>query len=318
MDLGQGMEVQMCEAGHVLGSAVIRMTAHKNGTSRTVLFSGDIGRPHRPIVRDPAAVRSADYILVESTYGDHVHHDRENIKKVLAEAINKTIEAGGNIIVPSFALERSQEVLYYINELILEQAIPHISVFLDSPMAAAVTKVFERHPELFDLEMTNHLRNQESPFKFPGLKITETTSQSQAIKDVKGSVMVISGSGMCTGGRVKHHLVNEISKEQSTILFVGYQAVGTLGRLLVDGQQEVRILGQTYPVKARIVQVHGFSAHADKEELLTWLQAVERPPRKVFVVHGEADSTRHFVDFLKEKTSWDVMAPAYQDVVELD
>jgi metallo-beta-lactamase family protein len=316
--LAGDIEVQMCDAGHVLGSAVIRFTAHNNGTPRSVLFSGDIGRPHRPIVRDPAEVHAADYILVESTYGDHVHHDREDIKKVLAEAINKTVQAGGNIIVPSFALERSQEVLYYINELLLEHAIGQLTVFLDSPMAAAITKVFEHHPELFDRDMTTHLRNHESPFKFPGLKITDTKSKSQAIKDIKESIMIISGSGMCTGGRVKHHLVNEISRAESTVLFVGYQASGTLGRLLVDGEPEVRILGQTYPVKARIVQVHGFSAHADKQELLAWLQAVERPPKKVFVVHGEPDSALHFVDFLKEKTGWDVMAPAYQDVVNLD
>jgi len=263
-------------------------------------------------------VDEADYILVESTYGDRVHHGPEDTRKMIAEVINSTKKAGGNIIVPSFALERSQEVLYYINELMLENKIPHLTVFLDSPMAAGITKVFQRHGELFDEEMAEFVRNDESPFDFPGLKITGTTDESKAINHIKGTVMVIAGSGMCTGGRIKHHLVNNITRPESTIMFVGYQAAGTLGRRIVDGEKEVRILGKEYPVKARVARINGFSAHADKEELLSWLSGLKRPPRKLFVVHGESESARHFGDYISQKTGWHVTVPAYQDEIVLD
>jgi len=316
--IGDGIETRFCEAGHVLGSSIIKVTVNQNGDSRSVLFSGDLGRPHRPILRDPAVVGEADYILIESTYGDRVHHGRDDTKKMIAEVINSTRETGGKIIVPSFALERSQELLYYINELLLENAIPQITVFLDSPMAAGITKVFKKHSELYDEEMTELMSNHESPFNFPGLKITGSTEESKAIKDIKGTVMVIAGSGMCTGGRVKHHLVNNITGPENTIMFVGYQAVGTLGRRIVNGEEEVRILGQNYPVKARVVKVNGFSAHADKEELYAWLSGLKKPPRKLFVVHGEAESAQHFADYIGQKTGWQVVVPAYQDEVVLD
>jgi len=263
-------------------------------------------------------VKDGDYILVESTYGDRLHDDRTDIKATIADAINKTKAAGGNIIVPSFALERSQELLYYISELLREDAIPHIMVFLDSPMASAITKVFRRHSELFDTEMRRRVRIKDSPFDFPGLKFTETTKESKAINAIKGTVVVIAGSGMCTAGRIKHHLANHIARSQSTIMFVGYQAVGTLGRRILDGEPEVRILGTSYPVKARIVQIPGFSAHADRDELLRWLSSLPKPPRKLFIVHGEAESARHFGQYVHDKTGWDVVVPDYRDEVILD
>jgi len=283
-----------------------------------VLFSGDVGRMHRPLIRDPDPVKDGDYILVESTYGDRLHDDRTDIKATIADAINKTKAAGGNIIVPSFALERSQELLYYISELLREDAIPHIMVFLDSPMASAITKVFRRHSELFDTEMRRRVQIKDSPFDFPGLKFTETTKESKAINAIKGTVVVIAGSGMCTAGRIKHHLANHIARSQSTIMFVGYQAVGTLGRRILDGEPEVRILGTSYPVKARIVQIPGFSAHADRDELLRWLSSLPKPPRKLFIVHGEAESARHFGQYVHDKTGWDVVVPDYRDEVILD
>lgn len=312
------IEAMFCEAGHVLGSSIIGVTARVDGETRCVLFSGDVGRPDRPIIRDPAHVKEADYILVESTYGDRVHRGRGDIKAEIGDVINATKKAGGNLIVPSFALERSQELLYYVNELLVDDVIPHMKVFLDSPMAGSITKVFRHHPELFDREMREFLRNGESPFEFPGLTVTENSKQSKAINHIKGTVMVIAGSGMCTGGRVKHHLVNNITRPESTVMFVGYQATGTLGRRIVEGEKKVRILGQNYPVKARIVQIYGFSAHADKEELLQWLRSVKRPPRRLFVVHGEAESAKHFGNFVHEKTGWDVTVPEFRDEVTLD
>lgn len=317
IEIGSGVEAVFCDAGHVLGSSIIKVKVNQNGQQRSVLFSGDVGRPHRPIVRDPTLVDQADYILVESTYGDRVHQGREDTKKMIADVINSTKNAGGNIIVPSFALERAQELLYYINELLLEDKIPHLTVFLDSPMASRITEVFKRHRELYDEEMTEFVENNESPFNFPGLKMVGTTAESKAINHIKRPVMVIAGSGMCTGGRIKHHLVNNITRPECTIMFVGYQALGTLGRRIVDGEKEVRILGQKYPVKANVVRINGFSAHADRDELLEWLSGLKKPPRKLFVVHGESDSAQKFADFIAKKTGWEVSVPAYQDEVTL-
>jgi metallo-beta-lactamase family protein len=318
IEIAPGIEAIFCDAGHVLGSSVIRVKVKQNGQHKSILFSGDVGRPNRPILQDPVILKEADYILIESTYGDRVHQGPEDTKKMIAEVINSTKRAGGNIIVPSFALERSQEVLYYINELLLADAIPHLMVFLDSPMAAGITKVFQRHRELFDEEMTELVKQGESPFDFPGLKITSTTQESKAINHIKGTIMIIAGSGMCTGGRIKHHLVNNITRPESTIMFVGYQAVGTLGRQIVDGEKKVRILGQKYPVKARVVRVNGFSAHADKQELLEWLSVLKKPPKKIFVVHGETESAHQFAEYLTQKTGWQVTVPAYKEEAVLE
>ena len=318
IQIGKGIEVSFHDAGHVLGSSIIKVTAGENGQRRTILISGDIGRPRRPIVHDPALIAEADYILVESTYGDRVHEGPMDTKKMIGEVINSTKEAGGNIIVPSFALERAQELLYYINELLLADAIQPLKVFLDSPMAARITKVFQKHRELFDEEMTEFVQNGESPFKFPGLSMVGTSDQSKSLNHMKGTIMIIAGSGMCTGGRVKHHLVNNITNPRNTIMFVGYQAVGTLGRRIVNGENEVRILGQKYRVKARVARINGFSAHADRDELFKWLEGLERPPRKVFVVHGESESAQRFGDYISEKTGWPVVVPEYRDEIVLD
>ena len=318
IDIGDGVEATLYDAGHVLGSSIIRVKVHQDGEERIILFSGDIGRPDRPIVCDPTVFDAADYVLVESTYGDRVHQGTEDTKTMIAEVINSTKKTGGNIIVPSFALERSQEVLYYLNELLLENRIPHLKIFLDSPMASRITEVFKHHPELFDKKTTQFLRRNESPFKFPELQMVGTTEQSKAINTIKGPIMVIAGSGMCTGGRVKHHLVNNISNPDNTIMFVGYQAHGTLGRQILEGAEEVRILGQIYKVKAKIVRVNGFSAHADRDELFDWLSELKAAPRKLFVVHGETKSAKAFGDYVKDKTGWDVTVPEFKDEVILD
>jgi metallo-beta-lactamase family protein len=318
IEIAPGVKARFCEAGHVLGSSVIKVTASNNGQSRSVLFSGDLGRANRPIIRDPAIVEDADYILIESTYGDRIHEPPTDIGKKIADVVNSTKKAGGNIIVPSFALERSQEVLYYLNNLLRADAIPHLMVFLDSPMAAAITKVFHKHRDLYDEKMKDLIKNHASPFNFPGLKIIETVDQSKSINHIRGTIMVISGSGMCTGGRIKHHLVNNISRAESTIMFVGYQATGTLGRRIIDGEKEVRILGQQHEVNAQIARIHGFSAHADKNELLAWLRQMKKPPKKIFIVHGESDSAENFADFVKENTGWQAEVPSYQDEFVLD
>ncbi len=318
VNLDDGLEATFYDAGHVLGSSIIRTKLRQNGQEKIILFSGDIGRPDRPIVCDPTVFDTADYVLIESTYGDRVHEQTSDVKKKIGDVINSTKKAGGNIIVPSFALERSQEVLYYINELLLEKAISPLKIFLDSPMASRITTVFRNHPELFDEQMTEFTSKLRSPFNLPGLEMAGKAEESKAINNVKGTVMIIAGSGMCTGGRIKYHLVNNISRPQNSIMFVGYQAVGTLGRQIVDGAETVRILGEQRKIKARVVRIHGFSAHADREELLKWLKELKSPPRKIFVVHGETESASNFGDYLREQTGWQVAVPAYQDEVVLE
>jgi len=311
IQLGDGVRASFHEAGHVLGSSMIKVTVNQGGDYRTIVFSGDVGRWDRPILRDPSVFSEIDYVLVESTYGDRLHKNSPDISDSLAKIVNSTWKAGGNIIVPSFALERSQEVLYHLNELLLEDRIPHLMVFLDSPMAISITEVFKRHSELFDQEMSNLVRNNRSPFDFPNLKMVQTVDESKAINHISGTVMVIAGSGMCTGGRIKHHLVTNISRRESTILFVGYQAIATLGRQIVDGAKKVRILGRYHPVRARIAQIHGFSSHADRNELFRWLSELKKNPRRVFVVHGESEATQKFGAFLRKKTAWDISVPEY-------
>ncbi|HPY76570.1 MAG TPA: MBL fold metallo-hydrolase [Anaerohalosphaeraceae bacterium] len=316
--LGPGVEATFHEAGHILGASVIKIKVCLDGHCRTILYTGDLGRANKPILRDPEAMEQADYVLVESTYGDREHSDAEDAKRQLAEAVNQTWNAGGNLVVPSFSIERSQEILYYMNELLMEDKIPHLTTFLDSPMAVRVIKIFEKYSDLYDQTMAKLVRNNESPFSFKGLKLVESTRESKAINHIKGTIMIIAGSGMCTGGRIKHHLVNNIARPESTILFVGYQAKGTLGRRILDGEPEVRILGQTYPVKANVVRAHGFSSHADRKEILDWLRNIKNRPRKIFLVHGEKGSALNFKTYLQEQTGWDVMVPDYQDEVVIE
>lgn len=316
--VGDGVAASFYEAGHILGSSMIKVEVKQSGANRTLLFSGDVGRWKVPILRDPTLFSEADYILVESTYGDRLHKGLDTIADEFTEVINSTVKAGGNIVVPSFALERSQELLYYYNKLLNEDRVPHLLVFVDSPMAVRVTDEFTRHPELYNGEMAKLIKQGKSPFEFPGLVLVRAIDQSKAINRIGGTAMIIAGSGMCDGGRIKHHLVTNISRPESTILFVGYQAMGTLGRQIVDGATEVRILGQTYPVRARIVQIDGFSAHADRDELLRWLSGLKRPPRRLFVVHGEAETAGHFADLVREKMGWAVSAPEYQEQAELE
>ena len=307
------------EAGHVLGAAVISIKIRQDGKNHRVLFSGDIGEPDRPIINDPAVFDEAEYIVMESTYGDRTHEEHESIdiQKQLRDCINRTVGAGGNIIIPSFALERSQELLYHLNELFLRKEIPPLLIFLDSPMAVRITKVFRRHADLFDKEMMRRLRQGSSFFNFKNLRMVQSVEESKAINNIKGGSIIIAGSGMVTGGRVKHHIVNNITRAESTILFVGYQAEGTPGRRLLDGAREIRLLGKTHKVKVRIEKIDGFSAHTDRDGLLTWLSDIRVPPRCVFVTHGEKKAAISFARFLNERTGWTTKVPRYKETVEL-
>ena len=312
-----GIQAVFRDAGHVLGSAMIELETKANSTSKTVVFSGDVGRWNSPILPDPTLFSQADYIVMESTYGDRLHDRQKDVEEILADVIIQTQRAGGNLIIPSFALERSQEILYHLNRLFLQDRIPHLMVFVDSPMASSVTEVFRRHPELFDEEAADFFRRNGSPFDFPNLRLVRSVDESKTLNYIRGTAIIIAGSGMCTGGRIKHHLAYNISRPESTILFVGYQAEDTLGRQIVSGAREVRILGQKHRVRAKIVQMGGFSAHADRDELLKWLSGFQTPPSKLFVTHGEPQTALSFADLVTSTKKWTVSVPHYQDSVVL-
>lgn len=318
VEVAKGITATFHDAGHVFGSSMITLDVQQDGESRTILFSGDIGRKNQPILEDPTTFKKADYVLIESTYGDRVHEPTEDVSEALARVVDQAGQAGGNLVIPCFALERSQNILYYLSDLLHRKRIEPMMVFLDSPMAIRITKVFSKHPEMYDDQMQQRISQAMSPFKFPGFSMTRTVDESKAINRIRGTAAILAGSGMCTGGRIKHHLVNNIERPESTILFVGYQAKGTLGRIISAGAREVRIHGKTRAVRANIARIGGMSAHADRQELYQWLATLQTKPRGVFVVHGETESAESFADFLREKNGWNITVPKYKDSVILD
>jgi len=315
--VADGIEAAFHNAGHILGSASVRISVRDGDRFRSILFSGDIGRYNTPIICDPVGVTEADYVVVESTYGNRDHTPNADIPAALADVINRTSEAGGNLVIPSFAVERTQELLFHMSGLVREGRIPEIMVFLDSPMAVKVTEVFRKYPELFDAESAALLERGQHPCDFPGLFMSRTVDESKAINRIRGTAVIIAGAGMCTGGRIKHHLKNNITRPESTILFIGYQAHGTLGRIIVDGARTIRIHGQEHPVRAKIERISGFSAHGDRSELQRWLASLQQSPRRTFITHGEPAAAEAFAGLLRDERGWETTVPAYGDTVEL-
>ena len=316
--LGDNVSVRFIDAGHILGSAMVEITVKANGASQTLVFSGDIGQWDMPFLRDPSLVASADYIVMESTYGDRDHEDPGRVGDLLGQVIRETAAAGGNVVIPTFAIERAQDLMFHLSKLAHARAIPPVPVYLDSPMAREVTKAFERHDEYFDEEARALFASGRNPFRFPGLTIVRTPEESKAINTTQGPAVIMAGSGMITGGRVKHHLARNVARPESTILFVGYQARDTLGRQILEGQPEVRVLGRTLPVRARVAKINGFSAHADRKGLGRWLDGFQAPPRRLFVTHGDADVAANFAERVRRERRWTVELPEYLEVWELD
>jgi len=317
----QNFSCLLHNAGHILGSAMVEIILGRGKREKHIVFTGDLGQKDKPLVDDPEFLQAAETLIMEATYGDRNHEDPADIETLLTKIINETVAAGGNIVIPTFAVERAQEVLYYLGQLTREEKIPPLLCFLDSPMALEVTQVFERHRESLDEETRRLYRLHQDPFSFPGLKLVRSIEESKAINHLRGSCLIMAGSGMGTGGRIKHHLVHNISRPESTILFVGYQAPGTLGRQILDGHPEVRIFGQMYPVRSRIEQIQGFSAHADRRFLLEWLASFQQPPRQIFLTHGEEEALAAFRQSLLDKFSASfspsVFIPAYKETYQL-
>jgi metallo-beta-lactamase family protein len=280
------------DAGHILGSAWIHLDLREGGQERSILFSGDLGSRGRPILRDPAAPPPTDTVVIETTYGDRLHKNLDNSIDELYEAINHAMEHGGNAIIPTFALDRAQEILYFIQQGEAAGKLPQgVAVFLDSPMAITATEIYRRYPDFYKPEVRALFENSTDPFHPSGLRLTRETSESIALNSISGAV-ILAGSGMCTGGRIRHHLLHNISRSDSSIIFVGYAAERTLARAIVDGAREVSIFGERHPVRAGVYTINGFSAHADKEELLGWYGNAHA--RTTYLVHGERKSMEKF------------------------
>ena len=315
--LNAQVSARFYDAGHILGSAILELTVREDGGERVVVFSGDLGQQEKVLMYPPTLLERADYVVMESTYGDKLHRDAGSVEDQLCEIVEDTVSRGGNLIIPTFAIERSQELMYHFSRLVYSKRVPHLLVFLDSPMAANVTDVFLKYLDCLDEEMQQVLKSHENPFSFPGLRLVRTIAESKAINQIRGSCIIMAGSGMCTGGRIKHHLANQIDRPESTVLFVGYQAQATLGRQILEGAEEIRIHGKMHRVRARIAQVHGFSAHADRGDLENWLGHFKDKPRKVFLTHGDEEVSTAFGERLRG-AGYDVEVPEYKKVWELD
>jgi metallo-beta-lactamase family protein len=316
--LGPGVSFRFRDAGHILGSAMVELRVGGNGNARTMVFSGDIGQWNMPFVRDPTVFDRADYIVMESTYGDRDHEDPGRVDELLGGIIRDTARAGGNVVIPTFAIERAQDLMFHLSRLLRAGAIPPLPVYLDSPMAREVTAAFERHDQFLDEETRKLFASEHHPFRFPGLVIVRTPEESRAINTARGPAVIMAGSGMCTGGRIKHHLALNITRPESTILFVGYQARETLGRQILEKAPQVRLFGQIFPVKARVAKINGFSAHADRKALGRWLDAFKTPPRRLFVTHGDEDVAAKTAERIRRERGWTVELPEYLEIWNLD
>ena len=311
--LGEGLRVKFIDAGHLLGSSSIEVNICEAGVEKTIVFSGDIGNKNQPLIKDPAYFRKADYVVMESTYGDRSHGERPDYVRLLADVIQETFDRGGNVVIPSFAVGRTQEMLYFIRQIKAEGLIhghDNFKVFVDSPLANEATNIFGIHKyDCFDDEALELIRKGINPLSFPGLKISVTSEDSKAINFDDDCKVIISASGMCDAGRIKHHLKHNLWREDSTILFVGYQAVGTPGRALLEGTQEIKLFGEPVHVAAKICRMPGISGHADVNGLVDWIKAFEVKPQKVFVTHGEDTVTELFAARLRDEMNYDAHAP---------
>ena len=321
VDLCEGVSAVFTDAGHLLGSASITLELEENGVHKTIVFSGDIGNLNQPLIKDPVYLHDADYVVMESTYGDRSHGERPDYVAMLTEVIQHTFDRGGSVVIPSFAVGRTQEMLYFIRQIKEEGRVhghDNFKVYVDSPLANEATTIFNEHIyDCFDEEAMALVKKGINPLMFPGLKTSITSDDSKAINFDEDCKVIISASGMCDAGRIKHHLKHNLWNPNNTILFVGYQAIGTLGRALIEGATEVKLFGETVAVGAEIRQMPGISGHADVNGLMTWIKAFKEKPEKVFVTHGDDEVTEIFARRLQEELGLDSMAPFSGTVYDL-
>lgn len=298
------------DAGHILGSAIIEIWVTENGSTRKLVASGDLGQPGRPILKDPTRIEEADVLLIESTYGDRNHKDLPTTLAELAEIVEHTLyKRRGNVIVPAFAVGRTQELIYHLHQLTEQGRLSHLNIYVDSPMAVAVTNITKKHFELFDAEAHRITQWHAQAKNLPVMHFVADVAESMAINQIRSGAIIISASGMCDAGRIKHHLRHNLGRPECSILITGFQAGGTLGRRLVDGEKVVRIFGEEVAVRASIHTLGGFSAHADQKALMTWAGGFIKPPGRTFVVHGEAAAANNFAQQLRTEKNWTVDVP---------
>jgi len=316
-----GVSVQFRDAGHILGSATTVVDVNENGRKLRLVFSGDIGRKGLPILRDPQVAENADYLIMESTYGNRFHESTGEAKEILRQIAQETYDRRGKLIIPSFAVGRTQELAYRLNQLWEAGELPPIDVFVDSPLAVNVTEVFRLHPECFNVEMLDAMLTEDDrdPLGFKRLRYIRNVEESKRLNEIRTPAIIISASGMCEAGRILHHLKNNIEDPRTTVLFVGYQAENTLGRKLLDGQEVVPIFGEKYRVKARVKRAEGYSAHADRTELLDWAARTQAQGnlKRVFLIHGEEESALALAEGLREQGVPQVEVPEPGQVFEL-
>lgn len=313
VSLQNDIEIRFTDVGHLLGSASIEVMITENGISKTIAFSGDIGNLNQPLIKNPSYLKNADYVVMEATYGDRNHGEHPDYVGELSRIIQKTFDRGGNVVIPSFAVGRTQEILYFIRKIKADKLVKgydNFEVYVDSPLAVEATNIFNKNKECcFDEEAMDLVHKGINPISFPGLKVSITSDDSKLINSNAKPKVIISASGMCEAGRIKHHLKHNLWRSECTILFVGYQAMGTLGRSILDGASEVRLFGETVEVKAQIIKMDGISGHADQRGLIQWLQAFDPKPKKVFVVHGEDKVCDSFANLLTKEYGYKVLAP---------
>ena len=315
--ISDDVRIRLKDAGHILGSSFIDIKRADGRKSRKILFSGDFGRPDRPVLREPVQVYNVDYLVLESTYGNRLHED-EYPSEDLAEIIKKSIKRRGVLVIPSFSVGRTQSLLYTIRELEENNKIPAIPVYIDSPMAINATKVFEQRITSLNLTARKQALQGKDIFRPKNLHICKSVTDSKAINNVPEKAIIISASGMATGGRILHHLAKRLPDKQNTVLFIGYQATGTRGRAILDGKPSTKIHGQQVPIRAKIENISGFSGHGDYQEILAWLTAFNKAPEKTFLVHGEEEASRALADKIREHLGWHVEIPEYGQHFELD
>lgn len=315
------LSARFVDAGHLLGSASIELWVREDGKEKKIVFSGDLGNGNRPLIRDPEYIDEADIVVMESTYGNRSHAICPDYAAELAKAIRSTFTRGGNLVIPAFSVGRTQEMLYYLRRIKSEKLLPEFQdfeVYIDSPLSVEATNIFHRSDaECFDEEALSLVSQGINPIRFPGLHTAITSDESIAINFLEKPVVIISASGMCEAGRIRHHLKHNLWRSDSTILFVGFQVPGTLGAALLGGAKEVRLFGETIEVAAEIRQLPGVSGHADREHLTAWLSAMKKKPEKVFVVHGDEESCEAFSAFLREEKGYDAYAPYSGDEFNL-
>jgi metallo-beta-lactamase family protein len=307
IDLAKGLSVKVTRAGHILGSGCV----HVRNSGRTVVFSGDVGRPHGPVMQAPEPLGEMDYLVVESTYGNRLHEDDEDPKGQLADAINRTVERGGTVVIPSFAVGRSTTILHFIAELISEGRVPDVPVFLNSPMAINATEIYcEHHSE-------HRLTESECRDIYANVDFVRSKEASKALNTNVGPAIIVSASGMVEGGRVLHHLKTMLPDSRNTVLFVGFQAPGTRGQKILNGAETVKIHGEEVPCRAEVEELDNLSAHADWQEIIDWLRPTARAPRLTFVTHGEPESAKAMQDHLRDELGWEAVVPAYKERFEI-